>query len=701
MKHPIPFRKTPLVLAITASLASPIWVQAGPGDPQGPEFQVNTYTTYWQSGPAVAIDADGDFVVAWTSDGLEGLGQDGSDSGIYAQRYNRAGVAQGPEFQVNTYTTNRQGWPTVAMDADGDFVVAWISLYQDGSYWGIYAQRYDRAGVAQGPEFQVNTYTTLDQASPAIAMDADGNFVVAWISLYQDGSYSDIYAQRYNSVGEAQGPEFRVNTYTTDRQFGPAVAIDADGDFVVAWASTGLYYYGGDSQDGSYAGIYAQRYDRAGMAQGPEFQVNTYTTNNQFGPAVAMDADGDFVVAWTSTNSHEYDYGNGQDGSAGGIYAQRYNSAGVAQGPEFQVNTYTTNNQGGPTVAMDADGDFVVTWTSSGLYHPEGYREGQDGSAGGIYAQTYSHAGVAQGPEFRVNTYTTLDQDSPAVAIDADGDFVVAWTSRGQDGSYTGVYAQRYAGAAAGGTLTTIGLYDPAEGRFRLRTEHASGRANYTFRFGPLDSSRLPLAGDWNGNGQETVGLYDLQLGQFYLNNHLAWRHADYRFRFGPKQTDWIPIAGDWNGDGIATVGLYDPTQSKFFLRNSHTRGPADGSFRFGPGGFGWQPIAGDWDGDGRTTIGLYDPVTSRFYLRNRLAGGAADISFRFGMGNQGQVPLAGDWDGDGVTTVGLYDPATSRFYLNNRHAGGGGGYELPVWPRRVWLAAGHRAVGGAVMALS
>src|SRR5262245_56825311 len=55
---------------------------------------------------------------------------------------------------------------------------------------------------------------------------------------------------------------------------------------------------------------------------GPEFQVNTFTTNNQLAAAVATDADGDFVVTWTSN----------QDGSGNGIYAQRYNAAGVAQG---------------------------------------------------------------------------------------------------------------------------------------------------------------------------------------------------------------------------------------------------------------------------------------------------------------------------------------------------------------------------------
>jgi hypothetical protein len=31
----------------------------------GSEFQVNTYATGWQHEPAVAVDADGDFVVVW------------------------------------------------------------------------------------------------------------------------------------------------------------------------------------------------------------------------------------------------------------------------------------------------------------------------------------------------------------------------------------------------------------------------------------------------------------------------------------------------------------------------------------------------------------------------------------------------------------------------------------------------------------
>ncbi|MCC7510602.1 MAG: tandem-95 repeat protein [Planctomycetes bacterium] len=384
----------------------------GPGGPVGAEFRVNTVTVDIQAESAVAMDADGDCVVVWMS-----LGQDGSGYGIYAQRYNNSGAAVGSEFLVNTFTTNDQMYPSVAMDADGDFVIAWMSSLQDGASFGIYAQRYNNSGAAVGSEFLVNTFTTSEQQCPSVAMDADGDFVIAWMSNGQDGSGYGIYAQRYNNSGAAVGSEFLVNTFTTNSQLYPSVAMDADGDFVVVWHSFG--------QDGSDYGIYAQRYDNGGATVGSEFRVNTFTPSTQVFPSLAMDADGDFVIAWMS---------DGQDGSSFGIYAQRYNNSGAAVGTEFRVNTFTTNDQLHPSVAMDADGDFMVAWQSFG----------QDGNGNGIYAQRFHNSGAAVGSEFLVNSYTNNQQSYPSVAVDADGDFVVVWTSNGQDGSGEGIYAQRY-----------------------------------------------------------------------------------------------------------------------------------------------------------------------------------------------------------------------------------------------------------------
>jgi phosphoheptose isomerase len=357
------------------------------------------------------MDASGDFVVAWQS-------SDGSGYGIYAQRYNAAGVPKGAEFPVNTYTTLRQAAPAVAMDADGNFIVAWQSQLQDGSNYGVYAQRYNSTGAAAGAEFLVNTYTTSAQFAPAVAMDADGDFIVAWHSYTQDGSSHGVYAQRYNATGDPQGGEFLVNTFTENSQSTPSVAMDANGDFVIAWHSL--------AQDDGTVGVYAQRFDANGQRQGEEFRVNTFTTNNQGFPSAAMDADGDFVIAWQSF---------AQDGSNYGVYAQRYNAAAVPQGTEFRVNTHVNDRQESPSAAMDGQGNFAVLWQSNL----------QDGAQRGVYGQAYNAAGIAQGGEFRVNSFTPDSQELPRVAMRGNGDFVAVWQSNLQDGSSIGVYGQRYA----------------------------------------------------------------------------------------------------------------------------------------------------------------------------------------------------------------------------------------------------------------
>jgi len=242
---------------------------------------------------------------------------------------------------------------------------------------------------------------------------------------------------------------------------------------------------------------------------------------------------------------------------------------------------------------------------------------------------------------------------------------------------------------AALGPLTTVGLYDPNQARFLLRTALAAGPADIQFPFGPASLGWQPLSGDWDGNDTTTVGLYDPVAGQFHLGNTLAGGPAATSFRFGPQGFEWRPVSGDWDGDGTTTVGLYNPVSGTFFLKNSHTPGPADMAFRFGPKDLGWRPVSGDWDGDGTTTVGLYDPVSGTFFLKNSHTPGPADTAFRFGPKDLGWLPLSGDWNGNGTTTVGLYKPDSSHFYLRNsptagsadisfRYGVGGSGW-LPV----------------------
>jgi hypothetical protein len=139
-------------------------------------------------------------------------------------------VAAGDEFRVNSFTFNAQYHPTAAMDDGGDFVIAWASYTQDGSGDGIYAQRFNAAGAPLGEEFRVNTATLEAQVMPSAAMDAEGNFVIAWASYLQDESDYGIYAQRYSAAGLPQGNETRVNTATAAAwQWTPTAIMSSSG----------------------------------------------------------------------------------------------------------------------------------------------------------------------------------------------------------------------------------------------------------------------------------------------------------------------------------------------------------------------------------------------------------------------------------------------------------------------------------------
>ena len=77
--------------------------------PIGPEFPVNQAAAGTQGSPVVAADADGDFVVAWQSNGnTAGPDQDASGYGVYARRHNAAGAPLGGEFRVNVTTGEDQ-----------------------------------------------------------------------------------------------------------------------------------------------------------------------------------------------------------------------------------------------------------------------------------------------------------------------------------------------------------------------------------------------------------------------------------------------------------------------------------------------------------------------------------------------------------------------------------------------------------------
>lgn len=290
----------------------------------GGELQINTSGSGDQEYPVVAMDADG-FVVAWASSG----GGGGYASSIRARLFDDAGAPLGPEFAVSEGTTSGVENPEVGRTADGGFVAVWSSndsAGDDDSSTSVQARLFDDLGTPDGPAFQVNTYTTDRQFRPSVAAAPGGGFAVVWTSFGSPGDDQDgpsIQSQVFDALGAPVGSQLQVNTYTSSFQVGAAITALADGGFTVVWESLGSA--GDDTSDRSIQG---RRLDPAGLPLGEPFQVNHFTTSYQLLPRVAGDGTGDFTVVWNSNGSP------GDDSDSLSIQGQRFGPRIFADGFE-------------------------------------------------------------------------------------------------------------------------------------------------------------------------------------------------------------------------------------------------------------------------------------------------------------------------------------------------------------------------------
>ncbi len=328
----------------------------------------------------------------------------------------------GNEQLVNSYLPGDQSFPCIAADSAGNCVVAWVSDSQDDGLPGIFARRCSPDGIPVSQEFQVNTLggdegEGAPHDHPAAALGGNGRLVFAWVNFWEDPVNGSVYARIYNNAGFPLGPEFMVNQYGPDFQGEPAVAMDGQGNIVFVWQSW--------EQDGDAFGIYARLYDPTGIPLGPEFRVNTFIQDNQMHPALAVESSGNFVVVWSS-----YD----QDGDKTGVFARGFDHNGLPLGGEFQVNQTASGWQDHPDISADSMGDFVVCW-----HGQSATMEDYD-----IFARTLDRTGQLIGPEFKVNSTTEDWQVYPSVASDTQGNFCVAWQSRGQDGDSYGIFSRLF-----------------------------------------------------------------------------------------------------------------------------------------------------------------------------------------------------------------------------------------------------------------
>jgi hypothetical protein len=311
-------------------------------------------------------------------------------------------------------TTHR----TVAEAANGSYRVVWENAAQ-GSTYGIYTRLFNASGVPQGNSLYIANTGAADSEA-TIAMNPSGAFAIAW--THTAGSTKSVMLERFNAAGAPMGSPITINSaFPHGSAHQPSAAMDLAGDIALAYTDSAPGKSNNSPTSNQVKGVFIS----AGGMSIPVTVTNQMATSQ---PSVAMNATGSFVVAFTKDAS-----ATNQD-----VYVQRFKLGGAAQGAAIAVAS-SSHGENQPSAAMDAQGDFVVAYTyirSSQPFQQAPFTNCTDYQSE-VHAVLYGpHGNMEQIEKVWKSSKVTENAYDPSAAMDAAGNFVIGYTRGGNLGGY-------------------------------------------------------------------------------------------------------------------------------------------------------------------------------------------------------------------------------------------------------------------------
>ncbi|MCB1332837.1 MAG: cadherin-like domain-containing protein [Roseivivax sp.] len=336
-------------------------------------------------------------------------------------------VPGGTDVQVNAVTTGGQFTPAITALQDGGYAIVWNS--QETGNSAIRAQLYDATGAVRVPAVQVDAPSSSFQQN-ADVMQLDGGNLVVLSRGSVGGDVGNVFYQMLDLNGARIGGPVALSLLPAETGDGDPffdnLKHDVQGDrldgggFVTVWTET-LSNLGQPQENRVRASIF----DASGQAVARDILIGGPSTTEYTYGSVSGLQGGGFVAAWTSQNS---------------VFAQLYDATGTATGAAFQVSQHPLHTSGSPgtnsklLVETLSNGNFVVSWSGD---------ETNDLSSAANF-RLYQADGTALTGQTRANTNLPLQQRDQSVTALDDGGFVMTWDSINQDGSGSGLYAQRF-----------------------------------------------------------------------------------------------------------------------------------------------------------------------------------------------------------------------------------------------------------------
>jgi cysteine-rich repeat protein len=259
------------------------------GTALGSDFKVSSYEGEAEWFADMAIAGTGVHVVVWASESMHD-----HDYDVHGQRFGATGTRLDDSFQVNVLEEESQMAPCVGMATDGRLVVAWTSRPSDYVNTSVHARLFDARGHPVTSDLTLESVSGAPPSSPALAVQPDGRFVLCWQEFGWETwpMESDISCQQMGEDGSPASTAFCPHSNTGQMRFHPAVGVDGEGNFVVAWDR--------EVDDEGETAVFARLFDPEGSPRGPESRVNVYDADDSILMDIAMTPDGRFVLVWQS-----------------------------------------------------------------------------------------------------------------------------------------------------------------------------------------------------------------------------------------------------------------------------------------------------------------------------------------------------------------------------------------------------------------
>lgn len=344
-------------------------------------------------------------------------------------------------------------FPRIAAGVGGVWVIVWQVVGANDLGLGrdidvVYSRSSDDGAHWTPPKPVTDTFQTdrAEDRQPAVTTDGKGTWIIVWTSTEDLEALARRTAPRRDRDIHYVVSTDNALTWSERRSLNsnggfdwgddesPDIATDDKGRWTAVWESSDSL---GNTKGGDRDILYSTSVD-AGKTWSPPDVIDPAARSDlgyDTSPRVAVDTAGTWMVAWSSGGVSD-----DKGGFQRGVFVSRSIDATASWDPPQALAGTSEDDRPdfGPRLAGDGRGNWVCAWSSA---DPLGDTIGRDRDLLFVRSTDGGRTWSTRAPLNREAASDSGDDDTPELAVDGYGNWVVAWTSWDRRGAARGADA--------------------------------------------------------------------------------------------------------------------------------------------------------------------------------------------------------------------------------------------------------------------